>query len=273
MNLFCFGLGYTANHLIRSLSPVKWQFSGSKRTGKNRFNTNEPLQDADKILKKVTHLLISIPPDKNISDPVLFHHKKDIENMPNLKWIGYLSATSVYGNYNGDWVDEQTPLNPTGQRGKNRLDAEKLWLSLDRPVHIFRLAGIYGPDRNQIDSVRNGTARKIIKPGHVFSRVHVDDICSALIRSMEQPAQKEIYNIADDCPAATADILDFICQELNLPPIEGELYENSDISPALRSFYQDNKRVKNDYAKRDLNWQPKFPSYKEGYRDILTKLV
>lgn len=272
MNLFCFGLGYTANHLIRSLSSAKWQYSGSKRSGENKFNTNEPLQKANKILENVTHLLISIPPDKNISDPVLFHHKKDIENMPNLKWVGYLSATSVYGDYHGEWVDEQTPLNPTGQRGKCRLEAEKLWLSLDLPVHIFRLAGIYGPDRNQIDSVRNSTARKIIKPGQVFSRVHVEDLCSALIKSMEQSATKEIYNIADDCPASSADVLDFICQELSLPPIEGELFEKADISPALKSFYRDNKRIKNDYVKRALNWRPKFPSYKEGYRDILAKL-
>ncbi|MEZ5758296.1 MAG: SDR family oxidoreductase [Emcibacteraceae bacterium] len=272
MNLFCFGLGYTANHLIRSLSPAKWQYSGSQRSGENKFITNEPLQNADKILEHVTHLLISIPPDKNVSDPVLFHHKRNIETMPNLKWIGYLSATSVYGDYHGEWVDEQTPLHPTGPRGKSRLEAEKMWLSLDLPVHIFRLAGIYGRDRNQIEAVRNGTARKIIKPGHVFSRVHVDDICSALIKSMDQPALKEIYNIADDCPAATADILDFICQELHLPAIEGELFENSDISPALRSFYRDNKRIKNEYVKNALDWRPKFPSFREGYRDILAKL-
>tara|TARA_R110002096_G_scaffold257381_1_gene450719 strand:+ start:41345 stop:42181 length:837 start_codon:yes stop_codon:yes gene_type:complete len=273
MKLFCFGLGYTAKHLRDELSLSSRHFSGTRKSeGNFRFDGNEPLENAAKILQDCTHLLISVPPNPQQIDPVLYHHKTDIENMPNLKWVGYLSATSVYGDHKGAWVDENSPTIPSNERGKLRLQAERQWLALNKPVHIFRLGGIYGPERNQIDAVKNGSAKKIINENNMFSRIHVDDICSGLKSSMENPSSHKIYNLVDDCPASTSDVLDFLCSELDLPPIEGIDINDPAISSALKSFYQDNKRVNNDLIKRELNWHPQFPSYKEGYRDILAKL-
>ncbi|MCC3861474.1 SDR family oxidoreductase [Pseudemcibacter aquimaris] len=272
MNLFCFGQGYTATRLISSLSKEKWQYSGTRRDhGEICFNGTGPIEYIERHLKEVTHILISTPPMADIGDPVFHFHGTDIEKLPSLKWVGYLSATSIYGDHNGDWVDEKTPETPSGERGEQRLNAEKQWRSLDIPLHIFRLAGIYGPDRNQIKSVKTGTARKIIKENHVFSRIHVDDIVSALVTSMDTPIPG-IYNLSDDTPASTADVLDYICDHLDLPLIEGKNIAGTDISPALRSFYADNKRVKNDHVKKAFNWAPKYPSYKEGYSALFDEL-
>jgi len=273
MKLFCFGLGYTARCLAHELLPEKWQISGSGRSDCDIiFDGVTPLEDVEQHLGDTTHLLISIPPNKDQIDPALYHHKSDILNMPKLKWIGYLSATSVYGDHGGEWVDENTATSPTNERGTLRLEAETQWRAIDLPVHIFRLGGIYGPKRNQISAIKKNTLQKIIKSNHSFSRIHVEDICSALIASMENPSSHSVYNIVDDFPAAAADVLDFLCTELNLPLIEGISYDTATLSPVLRSFYQDNKRVRNELAKNELNWRPKFPSYIEGYRDILSKL-
>ena len=192
--------------------------------------------------------------------------------MTALKWIGYLSATSIYGDHNGNWVDEETLPTPTNERGSLRLEAEKQWLSLDMPVNIFRLGGIYGPTRNQIKSIQNKTAKKIIKDNHRFSRIHVDDICSALIASMNTKPTQNIYNIVDDYPSSAADVLDYLCEALSLPPLDAIPYDDASLSPALKSFYQDNKRVRNEHTKKSLNWKPKFANYKQGYKDILSKL-
>lgn len=273
MKLFCFGLGYTAKRLRDELSSPSWHFSGTRTSeGDFRFNGKEPLENAAELLRDCTHLLISVPPNPEQIDPVLYHHKADIENMPNLKWVGYLSATSVYGDHNGDWVDENSKTMPSNERGELRLNAERQWLTLDKPVHIFRLGGIYGPARNQINAIKNGSAKKIVKKDHLFSRIHVDDICAGLKTSMENPSSDKIYNLVDDSPASASDVLDFLCAELDRPLLKGTDINDPTISSALRSFYQDNKRVKNDLVKRDLNWQPKFPSYREGYSEILTKL-
>ena len=273
MKLFCFGLGYTAKHLRDELSSPSWQFSGTRTSeGDVLFNGNKPLENVDEHLKDCTHLLISVPPNAEQIDPILYHHMTDIENMTHLKWIGYLSATSVYGDHDGAWVDENSETMPSNKRGELRLKAERQWLALDKPVHIFRLGGIYGPDRNQINAVKNRSAKKIIKKDQLFSRIHVGDICSALQASMQSPSFHKIYNLVDDCPSCASDVLDFLCEKLELPEFEGTDINDPAISPALRSFYGDNKRVKNDLLKRDLNWRPKFPSYRDGYKDILTKL-
>ncbi len=273
MNLFCFGLGYTASTLVGKLTPKSWQYSGTHRTGTQLiFDGKSPLSDAADQLKNVTHLLISIPPNPNMIDPVLHHHTADILKMPNLKWIGYLSATSVYGDHNGKWVDEKSECLPIELRGQLRLKAEQLWLSLDLPVHIFRLGGIYGPGRNQIDAVKNGTAKKIIKKNHYISRIHVDDICSAVMLSMDNPSEGKIYNIVDDMPSSSAEVLDFLCTILNMPLIKGTSFDDDSLSDMAKSFYRDNKRVRNSLAKSDLEWKPRFPSYREGYQDILDKL-
>lgn len=278
MKLFCFGLGYSAQNLIAELSSTSWQYSGThKSSGKYIFSDDHPLINAKETLKDVTHLLISIPPKKSGHDLVLAHHKQDIINMPSLKWVGYLSAISVYGDHNGAWVDENTPPIPTIDRGKARLNAENEWLSLNLPVHIFRLGGLYGPGRNQINAVLNKTARKIIRKNHLFSRIHVDDIVGALLASINKPDGAKpdgdsIYNIVDDHPATSADVLDHICHLLKNDIIEAIPLDDKSLSPMLRSFYHDNKKVKNDLAKNKLGWKLKFPSYREGYAQILLEL-
>jgi nucleoside-diphosphate-sugar epimerase len=282
MKLFCFGLGFTAQTLINRLTSARgpsddeWQFSGTHTSsGEFIFNGTSPLKAFQKHSKDITHLLISIPPSGS-QDLVLKYHYDHIVAMPKLQWVGYLSATSVYGNHDGNWVYEDTATNPTDGRGKARCDAEKEWLAVFQkhniPLHIFRLGGIYGPSRNQLIAVQKNTAKKIIKPGHYFSRIHVDDICGALISSINKPNPGKKYNIVDDEPASSEDVLNYICDILNLPYLKGTPFEQADLSPMSMSFYADNKRVSNIKTKEELNWQLKFPSYREGYSDILSKL-
>jgi nucleoside-diphosphate-sugar epimerase len=272
MKLFIFGFGYTATRLVKKLSSTSWQYSGTHRNSHILFDGHAPVSNIAEHLNGVTHVLISIPPDRDQKDFVYHHHLNDLRNLSDLKWLGYLSTTSVYGNWSGQWVNEMSDTNPTEDRGKSRLAAEKLWIDSGLPTHIFRLGGIYGPGRNQIEAVKNNSALKIIKENHYFSRIHVNDISSALIKSMEQPSNGSVYNIVDDFPAPASDVLDFLCDKLGKPRLHGIPLEQADISPALRSFYADNKRVSNRITKEKLNWQPQFPSFKEGYLDILAKL-
>jgi nucleoside-diphosphate-sugar epimerase len=272
MKLFCFGLGYTARHLISTLSPEKWQISGTRRSkGEIIFTGEEPLENPATQLSDVTHLLISIAPNQQFGDPVFFHHRDDIKNMPSLKWVGYLSATSVYGDHLGEWVNEHSATNPSDSRGMLRLSAEEKWQSLELPLHIFRLGGIYGPNRNQISSVKSMSAKKIIKANHSFSRIHVDDIASAIKPSMAKPT-KGTYNVVDNEPTPAAEVLDYICEELQIDPIQGIPFSSADMSPMLKSFYKDNKKIENTLLKETFSWEPKFPSFREGYKAILNEL-
>lgn len=272
MKLFCFGLGYTARQLISTLSSEKWQHSGTRRTEGNLiFNGEEPLKNAATHLSDVTHLLISIAPNEKYGDPVLFHHKQDILNMPSLKWIGYLSATSVYGDHQGNWVDETSTVAPIDKRGLSRLTAEQAWQALEMPLHIFRLGGIYGPGRNQIAAVKSMTAKKIIKKNHTFSRIHVNDIATAIKATMMN-IQGGIYNVVDNEPTSTADVLDYISDELGLDHIPGVPFSNADMSPMLKSFYKDNKKVRNTLLNEKYGWEPQYPTFREGYKSILNEL-
>lgn len=272
MKLFCFGLGYTATHLISKLSPTSWQYSGTRKNSHIIFDGQNPIDNISDYLKNVTHMLISIPPNQELIDNVIHYHLNDIKAVSSLKWVGYLSATSVYGDLDGKWADETSDTNPTEKRGKLRLKAENLWCTSNLPIHIFRLGGIYGPERNQISAVKSGNVQKINKPSHSFSRIHVDDICSALLHSMENPSPGSIYNLVDDQPSSAADVIDFICDQLGKKRLDGVDFDKAVISPALKSFYADNKRVSNAITKKALNWKPKYPSYQDGYLDILSKL-
>ena len=202
---------------------------------------------------------------------MLRHLKDDITRIaPRLEWAGYLSTTGVYGNHDGGWVDEDTPLTPSTRRGKWRVAAEAEWQAIpDLPLHIFRLAGIYGPGRGPFSKVRNGTARRIIKPGQVFSRIHVEDIAQVLAASIAQPDPGAIYNMCDDDPAPPQDVIAHAAELLGQPLPPEEDFETAEMTPMARSFYAESKRVKNDKIKTDLGVQLIYPTYREGLAALL----
>jgi nucleoside-diphosphate-sugar epimerase len=279
--LFCFGLGYTALALARSLSAESWSVAGTTRdVGKRErlagegfemhgFARERPLADLA-ALADATHMLASIGPDE-AGDPVLAHHLKDLRRCANLTWVGYLSTTGVYGDRGGAWVDEADPAAPSMARTRRRVAAEGHWLASGLPVHIFRLAGIYGPGagRNALDAVRGGTARRIVKTGQVFGRVHVDDIVQVLSASIARPNPGAIYNVADDEPAPPQDVIAFACQLLGVAPPPEVPYEVAELSPMARSFYADNRRVCNARIKRELGVSLRYPNYRAGLCAIL----
>lgn len=279
--LFCFGYGFTAEALAERLSGAGWEVSGTSRqpapalpplAGRHVFSPDHPLADPAAALAGTTAVLASVPPGPD-GDPVLTAHGGDIRRIGSLTWVGYLSTTGVYGNRDGGWVDESSALEPTGARGRRRVAAEAAWLDLWRdrgvPVHIFRLAGIYGPGRNAIQSLRDGTARRIDKPGQVFSRIHVDDIAAILAASIARPDPGAVYNVCDDNPAPPAEVIEYAAGLLGVDPPPLVPFEDAELSDMARSFYADNKRVGNDRLKRDLGVTLQYPDYKTGLRAIL----
>lgn len=281
--LFCFGLGYTAQTLARALKEEGWQVAGTTRSADRQaklleegiqshlFERGRPLTDAASALEGVTHVVTSIAPDE-AGDPVLRHHLPDLVDLESLVWAGYLSTTGVYGNRDGDWVAESDAVDPSLPRTKRRVAAEGGWLASGLPVHIFRLAGIYGPGRSAIDAVRAGTARRIVKPGQMFGRIHVDDIVQVLRASIARPNPGAIYNVADDEPAPPQEVVTFACELLGVEPPPGIPFEEAgDLSPMARSFYEDNRRIDNTRIRQELGVQLLHPSYREGLRAILER--
>ena len=264
--------------------------SGTCRSGEKRamlaadgvraylFDRNQPPIDAPGMLDGVTHVLSSVPPDR-LGDPVLDTHGSPIAATPGLRWIGYLSTTGVYGDTGGAMVDETAPLRPTSERGLRRVEAERRWLELaerhGRPVHIFRLAGIYGPGRSVIEQVLRGEGRRIDKPGHLFSRIHVDDIAAVLRASIGHPAPGQIYNVCDDEPAAPADVVAYACGLLGIEPPPSVPFDRaaSELSPMALSFWRDNRRVDNTRMKRELGVELCYPNYRAGLAAIARALV
>ena len=271
--LLSIGHGYSAQALARRLLPQGWQIIGTTRTeaGAKALRATGidalvwPEADLSGALAKATHLLTSVAPGD--SDPVLQAIGPQIARSA-LKWVGYLSTTAVYGHHNGDWVDETTPLAPTTARGAARVQAEADWTALGLPLHIFRLAGIYGPGRGPFEKVRDGTARRIHKAGQVFSRIHVDDIARVLHAALLRP-HPGIYNVCDDDPASPEDILGLAADMLGLPPPPIVPYEQAEMTPMARSFYAENKRVRNDRIKTVLGVTLDYPTYREGLAAIL----
>ncbi|HWI26001.1 MAG TPA: SDR family oxidoreductase [Stellaceae bacterium] len=278
--LFCFGLGYSAGFLARSLAAEGWRVAGTSREGGaapdgtrlERFTRGAPLADAGAMLGRTTHLLISVPPDDG-GDPVLVEHAREIAALPDLVWLGYLSTTGVYGDRSGGWVDESAPLLPTGERGRRRVAAEQGWLELRRehgvPVHVFRLAGIYGPGRSALDTVRSGRAQRIDKPGQVFSRIHVADIAQVLRASMARPAPGRVYNLCDDDAAPPEVVIAEACRLIGVAPPPLIPFAEARLSPMARSFYDDNKRVSNRRLKEELGIRLLYPSYRDGLKALL----
>lgn len=277
--LFCFGYGYTAGFLAKALKAAGWKVAGTttdpdkkdylRKSGINAllFDHNHAINDPFAAFSDVTHVLLSVPPGAE-GDPVFEVHGDDLASMKNLQWVGYLSTTAVYGNHDGNWVDETTPPAPTSRRGSLRLKAEQQWMGLYEtdglPVHIFRLAGIYGPGRSAVDSVRTGTARRIDKKDHVFNRIHVEDIVQALIASMNDPRPGTVYNLSDDEPSSSCQVISFACNLVGLDPPPLTPYEGTEMAPIVRSFYKDNKRVRNDRIKQELGVRLKYPDYRAG---------
>ncbi|MCF8880379.1 SDR family oxidoreductase [Hyphobacterium sp. SN044] len=220
-------------------------------------------------LGEATHLLISAAPEPH-GDRVLTALGPDIAAlMPRLQWAGYLSTTGVYGDRDGDWVAEDSPVIPRQPRSVLRLAAERAWQAALPDIRIFRLAGIYGPGRSALDQLRVGRARRIVKPGHVFSRIHVDDIAAALALSIDHPHADGVFNLADDEPAPNADVVAFAAELLAMAPPPEEDFETAEMSAMLRGFYAESRRVRNLKAKRELGWTPRFPTYKEGLTALL----
>ncbi|NIY79459.1 SDR family oxidoreductase [Celeribacter sp. HF31] len=281
--LFSFGHGYSAQALARRLIPQGWDIIGTTRNPAKaqQFDNDgvEPLLlETDPIPAKLghaTHLLISAGPDVE-GDPFLRdYHDHLIEAAPNLKWVGYLSTTGVYGDHGGDWVDEATPLTPGTKRGKARMRAEADWQAIAQDLglnlSIFRLAGIYGPGRGPFAKVRNGTARRIVKEGQIFSRIHVEDIAQVLEASINRPQSSEIYNVCDDLPVPPQEVIGYAAELLGLPLPPEEDFETAEMSPMARSFYAESKKVRNDRMKQELGVQLIYPDYKTGLKALLAQ--
>ena len=285
--LFCFGYGYTCDYLAYDLMRMaegEWDISGTTRDHKKKeqlrargidaymFDFNTPIPDPLYMLRDVTHILISTPPNDQ-GDTSFLMHASDILNLPKLEWVGYLSTTAPYGDRDGGWVDENSQTTPSTKRGSRRLKAEEQWVSLYKtegvPVHIFRLSGIYGPGRSALDSVRAGIARRIDKPGHTFCRAHVEDIVQVLIASMNNPKPGEIYNICDDLPAPSHEVIEHACTLLGVEPPPTYPIDDIDMAPMTLSFFADNKRVRNDKIKKDLEIKIKYPDFKKGLQGCL----
>ena len=282
--LFCFGLGYSACRLALRLMSNGWQVAGTVRDKQNMreieglgievfpFDREHPLENPEAKLKSATHILSSVPPDSD-GDAVLDMHGQTIADLGHtFKWVGYLSTTGVYGNRNGGMVREGDALEPTSARAHLRVKAENLWLGLS--AHIFRIAGIYGPGRGAIEDVRRGRAKRIDKPGQVFSRIHVDDLGRVLAASMATPNAGEVYNVCDDEPAAPMQVVTFACELLGVkpPPVQSFDLAKKEMSPMSLTFWADNKRVDNRRIKEDLGVQLLYPDYRQGLRASLEGL-
>ena len=219
-------------------------------------------------LAEATHILASAAPD-GLGDPFL----RDTADIARSKasWVGYLSTTGVYGDHHGGWVDEDTPLTPASERGRQRVLAESQWRATGLPVHIFRLAGIYGPGRGPFEKVRDGTARRIIKPGQVFGRIHVDDIAQVLRASISQPNPGAAYNVCDDNPCPPEEVLSYAARLLGLPEPPAVDFDTAEMTEMARSFYGESKRTRNDRIKTELGVTLLYPDYPAGLQALLAK--
>ena len=218
------------------------------------------------LMASATHILVSVPPDE-AGDPVLMALGGGVD-LPRLEWLGYLSTTGIYGDASGDWVMENTLPAPAEARSQRRLTAERGWQTLTPKTRIFRLSGIYGSNRSALDRVRAGTARRIVKPGQVFSRIHVDDIAAALMASIAQPDVLGPFNLADDSPASQAEVTAFAAKLLGVAPPPLETFETAEMSAMMRSFFSSSRRVSSEQTRTALGWTLKYPNYRAGLQAI-----
>lgn len=280
--LLSFGHGYSARALSRILLPQDWRIIGTTRDEEKAVRLmNEGIEpriwpgaDMTPALNAASHILISAGPD-DADDPVLAQLESEIASRAGqFEWVGYLSTTGVYGDHNGNWVDEETPLTPATKRGIARVKAEAAWQAIPNlPLHIFRLAGIYGPGRGPFAKVRNGTARRIIKQGQVFSRTHVADIARILDASIKKPNVGSIYNVCDNDPAPPEDVIAYAAELLGMPIPEAVDFETAEMTPMARSFYAESKKVRNDKIKTELGIDLLYPDYKSGLKALYAQEI
>jgi hypothetical protein len=280
MRLFCFGYGYTAEALARKLSPRLKALAGTRTNPEAAqeagaavaaYKGDGPPVAVRSLLAGTTHLLVSIPPDLE-GDAVLRDFAGDIAALKDLAWIGYLSTVGVYGDAKGAWVDEESPVRPLNERSLRRAQAERAWLDLGaqtgRRVEVFRLAGIYGPGRNVLTNLRAGTARRLVKPGQVFNRIHVDDVARVLAAAIDKDTGARVFNVSDDEPAPPEDVVAYAAELLGLPVPPALAFEAAGLSGMAASFWSECKRVKNERIRRQLAVELLYPTYREGLRAL-----
>ena len=275
--LLIFGQGYSGAAIAQAARARFAVVTGTARDPAGRPGL-VGFQEAQACLETATHVLSSVPPDAQ-GDPVLAAYGSALAAAPNLRWIGYLSSTGVYGNRDGGWVDEATPVAPTSQRGRRRAAAEAQWAAHAArcAVDIFRLAGIYGPGRSTFDELRAGRARRVIKPGHAFGRIHRDDIAGAVLAAMQQdgprPGGARILNLADDLPAQSEAVIAEAAALLAVPVPAAVPFAEAEaaMSPMARSFWADNRRVASQATQAALGYRWRYPTYREGLGAILAE--
>jgi nucleoside-diphosphate-sugar epimerase len=285
--LLCIGLGYSAAAVAARLKSAEWRIIGTARSEESAaairdlgyeaalFADDGPSGDVSAAVAEATHLLISAPPDET-GDPVLNQLGDDLARAEKLCWIGYLSTVGVYGDHDGGWVDEDTPLQPGNARNVRRAAAEEAWqrFASERglPLQIFRLAGIYGPGRSPVDGLKMLKVRYVDKPGQVFNRIHVEDIASTVVAGIHAGTEaRGIFNVADDEPAPPQEVGIFAAELLRAPPPEIVPWEKAELSPMSMSFYEANRRVSNRRIKEVLGVTLTYPTYREGLRALVAE--
>jgi len=283
MNIVCFGFGQVAKNFIKKINTenlkIKLTVTSREKSDKKNFDglDYERLQFSEnsfdkkliKNLKSSNHILISVAPVGG--EDIVIKNFKNILDNSKIKWITYLSATSVYGNHNGDWVDENSKTNPTSTNGIARLSAEKSWLNLaernNLPLQILRLSGIYSNQNNILTRLKEGNTKIINKRNQFFSRIHVEDIANILFKSLQNFKAKEIYNVSDDKPASTEEVILYGSKLLNTK--KPETVELTSVkSEMVKNFYKDSKKVDNKKMKKFFNYKLKYPTYIEGLNYI-----
>ncbi len=265
--LASFGVGYVGSAVVQAMAAKSLPVIGITRAN---------FAEAGIAIAAATHLLSTVPPDE-AGDPVLLRHGEAIASAPRLKWIGYLSTTGVYGDRNGGWVDENTEPAPGADRSRRRLAAEQAWRALAdrRAVDVFRLAGIYGPGRSPFDSLRSGTSRRVIRPAHMFGRIHRDDIVRAILAAMRQERASGVraLNLTDDEPAESAAVIEEAARLLGVRAPDAVPFEQAvdKMSPMARSFWAENRKVSSQWTQQALGLRWLYPSYREGLRAILVQ--
>jgi len=288
INIFCFGFGQVAKNFIKKLNTEQYNInlsatsrSESSKKIFNGINYNSYLFNSEKFdqnlvvkLKEADHILVSVPPE-NQEDLVIKNFSKFIESSK-VKWITYLSATSIYGDHKGEWVNENSKTNPISNNGIARLKAENAWVSLEKnkkiPVQIFRLSGIYSNEKNILIRLKSGSVKLINKKNHFFSRIHVDDISNILFKSLSKFKSGEIYNLSDDKPSTSEDVTLFGAKILNIENIE-KIEVDQIKSEMLKNFYNESKKVSNKKMKSYFDYNLKFPSYIEGLNHIRCNFI